>query len=58
MADSADSADLERDGYVGETYLKVRGCWCYPYRAIYQNGNLIDVILSEHRYMKAAKIKA
>ena len=41
--------------YVDETYLKVRGRWCYLYRAIDRDGNLIDAILSEHRDMKAAK---
>ena len=40
--------------YVDETYLKVRGRWCYLYRAIDQDGNLIDAMLSEHRDMKAA----
>ncbi len=41
--------------YVDETYLKVRGRWCYLYRAIDRDGNLIDAMLSEHRDMKAAK---
>jgi putative transposase len=41
--------------YVDETYLKVRGRWCYLYRAIDRDGNLIDAILSEHRDMQAAK---
>ena len=41
--------------YVDETYLKVRGSWCYLYRAIDRDGNLIDAMLSEHRDMKAAK---
>jgi transposase-like protein len=41
--------------YVDETYLKVRGRWCYLYRAIDRDGNLIDARLSEHRDMKAAK---
>ena len=41
--------------YVDETYLKVSGCWCYLYRAIDRDGNLIDAMLSEHRDMKAAK---
>ena len=40
---------------VDETYLKVRGRWCYLYRAIDRDGNLIDAMLSEHRDMKAAK---
>ena len=38
-----------------ETYLKVRGRWCYLYRAIDRNGDLIDTMLSEHRDMAAAK---
>ena len=41
--------------HVDETYLKVRGHWCYLYRAIDRDGNLIDAMLSEHRDMKAAK---
>jgi putative transposase len=41
--------------YVDETYLKVRGRWCYLYRAIDRDGNLIDAILSEQRDMRAAK---
>jgi len=41
--------------YVDETYLKVRGRWCYLYRAIDRDGNLIDAMLSEHRDVKAAK---
>jgi len=41
---------------VDETYLKVRGRWCYLYRAIDRDGNLIDAMLSEHRNMKAAKV--
>ena len=41
--------------HVDETYLKVRGRWCYLYRVIDRDGNLIDAMLSEHRDMKAAK---
>ncbi len=41
--------------YVDETYLKVRGRWCYLYRAIDQDGNLIDAMRSETRDMQAAK---
>jgi putative transposase len=41
--------------YVDETYLKVRGKWTYLYRAVDQDGNLIDAMLSEHRDMAAAK---
>jgi hypothetical protein len=38
-----------RSWYVDETYLKVHGRWCYLYRAIDRNGNLVDVLFSEHR---------
>jgi putative transposase len=41
--------------HVDETYLKVRGRWCYLYRAIDRNGDLVDTMLSEHRDMAAAK---
>ena len=41
--------------YVDEIYLKVRGRWCYLYRAVDRDGNLIDAMLSDHRDMKAAQ---
>ena len=41
--------------YVDETYIKVHGKWCYLYRAIDHDGNLIDSRLSEKRDMDAAK---
>jgi transposase-like protein len=34
--------------------VKVSGKWCYLYRAIDRNGNLVDSMLSEHRDMEAA----
>src|ERR1700676_1982278 len=40
--------------YVDETYVKVRGKWCYLYRAIDVDGNLVDSRLSEKRDMEAA----
>ncbi len=40
---------------VDETYLRVGGRWCYLYRAIDRNGNLVDVLLSERRDLKAAR---
>jgi putative transposase len=39
--------------YVDETYLKVHGKWCYLYRAIDGDGNLVDSRLSEKRDMDA-----
>jgi putative transposase len=41
--------------YADETYLKVHGHWCYLYRAIDRDGNLIDTMLSTTRDMRAAK---
>ena len=41
--------------YCDETYLKGHGRWCYLYRAIDPDGNLIDTMLSSTRDMKAAK---
>ncbi len=38
-----------------ETYIRVKGKWCYLYRAIDEDGNLVDVRLSEKRDMEAAK---
>ncbi len=40
---------------VDETCLKVRGRWCYLYRAIDRDGDLVDTMLSEHRDMAAAR---
>ena len=44
-----------RSWYVDETYLKVHGRWCYLYRAIDRDGNLIDTMLSATRDMSAAR---
>jgi putative transposase len=41
--------------YVDETYVKVKGEWCYLYRAIDRDGDLIDCRLSKTRDMAAAK---
>jgi putative transposase len=41
--------------YVDETYIKVHGKWCYLYRAIDRDGNLVDSRLSKTRDMAAAK---
>jgi transposase-like protein len=41
--------------YVDETYIKVSGKWCYLYRAIDRDGNLIDCRLSQKRDRQAAK---
>jgi putative transposase len=41
--------------YVDETYLKVKGRWCYLYRAIDHEGNWVDSLLSSTRDMAAAQ---
>ena len=41
--------------YLDETYLKVAGRWCYLYRAIDGDGELIDSMLNEHRDKHAAR---
>jgi putative transposase len=41
--------------YVDETYIKVNGQWCYLYRAIDREGNLVDSMLSQTRDMEAAQ---
>ena len=46
---------VELGKLVDETYLKFRGRWTYLYRAIDRDGNLIEVMLSEHRYMGAPR---
>ena len=32
--------------YVDETYIKVKGKWCYLYRAVDRSGRLVDYRLS------------
>ena len=44
-----------RSWYVDETYIRVRGGWRYLYRAIDRAGALVDVMLSEHHDLAAAK---
>ena len=41
--------------YLDETYIKVGGRWCYLYRAIDRDGNLLDSMLSERRDKHAAR---
>src|ERR1700693_815533 len=41
--------------YVDETYIRVHGGWRYLDRAIDRAGALVDVMLSEHRDLAAAK---
>ena len=41
--------------HVDETDVIVQGTWCSLYRAIDQDGNLVDSMLSQKRTMDAAK---
>jgi len=41
--------------HADETYIKVDGRWCYLYRAIDRDGNLVEATLSETRDMVAAQ---
>lgn len=41
--------------YVDETYIKVCDKWCYLYRAVDHDGNLVDSMLSEKQNMEAAQ---
>ena len=40
---------------VDETYIRVKGCWCYLYRAIDSTGATIDFLLSALGDAEAAK---
>ena len=57
----ADQVRRRRRGRVGrcwfvdETYLKVSGRWCYLYRAMDKQGQLIDSMLSAKRDMATAQ---
>jgi len=37
-----------------ETYIKVKGCWMYLYRAVDNRGETVDFMLSNHRRRSAA----
>ena len=41
--------------HADETYVRVNGAWCYLYRAIDREGNLVDALLSDKRDMDAAQ---
>ena len=42
-------------GALDETYIKVRGCWVYLYRAVDARGQTVDFRLSPKRDVAAAK---
>jgi putative transposase len=37
-----------------ETYIRVKGEWCYLYRAVDKDGQTIDFLLTDHRDKEAA----
>jgi transposase-like protein len=41
--------------HIDETYIKVRGQWCYLYRAIDSNGDTVEFWFSKRRNLTAAK---
>ncbi len=41
--------------HADETYLRVKGRWCYRYRAIDRDDNLVEALLGEQRDMGAAQ---
>jgi IS6 family transposase len=41
--------------FVDETYVKVSGRWAYRYWAVDEHGQVIDVLLSAHRDLPAAR---
>ena len=41
--------------YVDETYVRVSGAWAYLYRAVDEMGQVVDVLLREHRDLASAR---
>jgi putative transposase len=37
-----------------ETYIKVKGIWCYLYRAVDKSGNTVDFLLTRRRQRMSA----
>lgn len=54
MASARDKTPLPESA-VDETYIRVGGKWCYLWRAIDANGQLVDFRLTANRDAKAAK---
>ncbi|WP_396192361.1 transposase [Flavobacterium collinsii] len=38
-----------------ETYIKVKGIWCYLYRAVDKSGNKVDFLLTKRRQRMSAQ---
>ena len=41
--------------YADETYVKVAGKWAYLYRAVDETGQMVDILLREHRDLASAR---
>ena len=46
---------LGRRWWCDETYIRLRGRWTYLYRAIDEDGQVVDVLLREHRDLASAR---
>ena len=55
MSENQTQRKIGKIRHVDETYVKVKGRWCYLYRAMDQYGNLVDSRLNKKRDMAAAK---
>jgi putative transposase len=40
---------------IDETYIKVKGIWCYSYRAVDKLGNTVDFLLTKRRQRMSAQ---
>jgi transposase, IS6 family len=49
------SRKLGRRWWCDETYIRLRGRWAYLYRAIDEEGQVVDVLLREHRDLDSAR---
>src|SRR5919202_635529 len=49
------SRKLGRRWWRDETYIRLRGRWTYSYRAIDEEGQIVDVLLREHRDLDSAR---
>ena len=46
---------LGKRWYVDETYVRVGKAWAYLYRAVDETGQVVDVLLREHRDLASAR---
>jgi predicted Zn finger-like uncharacterized protein len=49
------SRPVGRNWYCDETYVRVRGRWAYLYRAVDKDGQVVDILLREHRDLASAE---